>query len=474
MCVKIWPRVVLAACVRAGVPQLSRLRVLGFGPGFCIEDRCSYYAKGCSCTVGKPVMHFHTMRQPLALFTSVPTSGIKSTIGEERGLCNWSYPLVTVPLPNCRTSVRRMHTARCSCANVDKKKNNQQSTSSPSYSKLSFFLASTSSILSLKRFVIDELRHYYQGFKMLAIDTKIASRMLNHILHGHHMSRRERRQFLRTCADLFRLLPFLIFIIVPFMEFLLPFAIKLFPNMLPSTFETSSKKEERLLRELKLKMQMAKFLQDTMLEVAMHNKPVVGQVKNEFSSFLQRVRTSGEQPTKKEILHFSKLFEDELTLDHLVRPQLMALCRLLELQPVGTNNFLRFQLRFKLRAIKADDKMIAEEGVDGLAVSELQAAGRARGMPTFGVTKDKLREQLNQWLELHLNQNIPTSLLLLSRIIYLANLPPITDASRSNAMGKKDVKYGGVVQDPKPRVADPKEGNKISEQRTNQRGDEVI
>lgn len=49
-------------------------------------------------------------------------------------------------------------------------------------------------------------------------------------------------QFLRTCADLFRLLPFLVFIIVPFMEFLLPVALKLFPNMLPSTFETQSKK----------------------------------------------------------------------------------------------------------------------------------------------------------------------------------------------------------------------------------------
>ena len=45
------------------------------------------------------------------------------------------------------------------------------------------------------------------------------------------------------------------------------------------------------MRELKLKMQMAKFLKETMLEVAMQNKPVVGQVTNEFSSFLQRVRT---------------------------------------------------------------------------------------------------------------------------------------------------------------------------------------
>jgi hypothetical protein len=41
----------------------------------------------------------------------------------------------------------------------------------------------------------------------------------------------------RTTQDLLRLVPFSVFIIVPFMEFLLPVALKLFPNMLPSTFE---------------------------------------------------------------------------------------------------------------------------------------------------------------------------------------------------------------------------------------------
>lgn len=49
-------------------------------------------------------------------------------------------------------------------------------------------------------------------------------------------------QLLRTCADLFRLVPFLVFVIVPFMEFLLPVFLKLFPQMLPSTFETESKR----------------------------------------------------------------------------------------------------------------------------------------------------------------------------------------------------------------------------------------
>uniref|UniRef100_A0A8C5LXJ9 Mitochondrial proton/calcium exchanger protein n=1 Tax=Leptobrachium leishanense TaxID=445787 RepID=A0A8C5LXJ9_9ANUR len=267
--------------------------------------------------------------------------------------------------------------------------------------------------------VMDELKHYYHGFRLLWIDTKIAARMMWQILNGHVLSRRERRQFLRICADLFRLVPFLVFIVVPFMEFLLPVVLKLFPNMLPSTFETVSKKEERLKKELRVKLEVAKFLQDTIEEIALRNKAAKGHVTTEFASFFQKIRSSGERPSNEEIVRFSKLFEDELTLDNLARPQLVALCKLVELQSIGTNNFLRFQLTMKLRSIKADDKLIAEEGVDSLNVKELQAACRARGMRALGVTEERLREQLKQWLELHLNQEIPTSLLLLSRALYL-------------------------------------------------------
>ena len=70
-----------------------------------------------------------------------------------------------------------------------------------------------------------------------------------------------------------------------------------------------------------------------------------------------QIRETGERPSNEEILRFSKLFEDELTLDNLTRPQLVALCKLLELQSIGTNNFLRFQLTMRLRSITADDKV---------------------------------------------------------------------------------------------------------------------
>ncbi|XP_055510004.1 mitochondrial proton/calcium exchanger protein isoform X2 [Leucoraja erinacea] len=273
--------------------------------------------------------------------------------------------------------------------------------------------------ISLSQKIVEEVKHYYHGFRLLWIDTKIAGRMLWRILNGHTLSRREHRQFLRTCADLFRLVPFLVFIIVPFMEFLLPVVLKLFPNMLPSTFETKSKKEERLKKELRVKLEMAKFLQDTIEEIALRNKAAKGDVTKDFSTFFQKIRDSGERPSNEEIMRFSKLFEDNLTLDNLTRPQLVALCKLLELQSIGTNNFLRFQLIMKLRAIRADDQLIAEEGVQTLNVNELQAACRTRGMRALGVTEERLQNQLKQWLDLHLNQQIPTSLLLLSRAMFL-------------------------------------------------------
>lgn len=274
--------------------------------------------------------------------------------------------------------------------------------------------------------IVDELKHYYNGFRLLGIDINIAGRMVWRLLHGQLLSRRERRRLMRTCADLFRLVPFMVFIIVPFMEFLLPVFLKLFPEMLPSTFETESKKEEKQKKGLAAKLELAKFLQETIAEMARRNK-AKAQTEDEtqrFSTYVQKVRGTGEQPTTKDIVRFSKLFEDELTLEHLERPQLVALCKLLELQPIGTNNLLRFQLMMQLRTIKSDDEMIAAEGVAAMSVSELQAACRSRGMRSLGLTTDQLRQQLQQWLDLHLKENVPPSLLLLSRAMYLTDLKP--------------------------------------------------
>jgi hypothetical protein len=49
-------------------------------------------------------------------------------------------------------------------------------------------------------------------------------------------------------SDLGRLIPFSFFIIIPFMELLLPVALKIFPNLLPSTFAEKGDKASRWTR----------------------------------------------------------------------------------------------------------------------------------------------------------------------------------------------------------------------------------
>ena len=66
-----------------------------------------------------------------------------------------------------------------------------------------------------------------------------------------------------------------------------------------------------------------------------------------------------------------------------------------------------------------DCQLIEKEGIDSLAVWELQDACRTRGMRSLGMPEQRLKFQLSEWLDLHLNHKIPTSLLLLSRALYL-------------------------------------------------------
>lgn len=51
---------------------------------------------------------------------------------------------------------------------------------------------------SLGQRVLDELKHYYHGFRLLGIDTKIAGRMVWRLLHGQQLTRRERRRVRST------------------------------------------------------------------------------------------------------------------------------------------------------------------------------------------------------------------------------------------------------------------------------------
>ncbi|VAH67059.1 unnamed protein product [Triticum turgidum subsp. durum] len=112
------------------------------------------------------------------------------------------------------------------------------------------------------------LQHYWLGLRLLWLDVRISSRLLLKLANGKRLSRRERSQLTRTTADIFKLVPFSVFVVVPFMELLLPVFLRLFPNIQPSTFKDRMKEQEALKRKLNARMEYAKFLQDIVKEMA--------------------------------------------------------------------------------------------------------------------------------------------------------------------------------------------------------------
>jgi LETM1 and EF-hand domain-containing protein 1 len=261
-----------------------------------------------------------------------------------------------------------------------------------------------------------EARHYWNGTKLLYLQTSVSVGIVKALLRGQHISRRERRHLKRTVADMFRLVPFSFFVVVPFLEFTLPFFIKFFPNMLPSTYATSSQIDSSVRAQIKAKVSIAKFLQETVYDAS---KRYSGEDMTKFNEFVHKLR-SGDAVDASDTLRFARLFKDDFTIDNLAHKQLEGLCKMLGLTPVGTDTFLRWQIERAVRKLRSDDQDIVDEGgVDKLDPEELRAACRERGIRTvyrsesFGLRH--LREQLGTWLELSIQQKIPITLLLLTQ-----------------------------------------------------------
>ncbi|KAI5210617.1 LETM1-domain-containing protein [Aureobasidium subglaciale] len=267
--------------------------------------------------------------------------------------------------------------------------------------------------LTLRQKIMKEVHHYWDGTKLLAAEVKISSKLALKMAAGYELTRREHRQLHRTVQDLGRLVPFSVFVIVPFAELLLPVALKLFPNMLPSTYEGQKSKEAKASSLRGTRKEVSSFLRQTLQETGLPVSAANAQ-KEEFTEFFRKIRTTGEAPTKADVIRVCKIFKDDLTLDNLSRPQLVGICRYMSLTTFGTDTMLRYQVRHRMRQIKRDDRAISFEGVDALSVPELQTACASRGLRTHGVSPARLRDDLTLWLELRLKYGVPSTLLVLS------------------------------------------------------------
>ncbi|KAI9813110.1 MAG: hypothetical protein M1827_004330 [Pycnora praestabilis] len=267
--------------------------------------------------------------------------------------------------------------------------------------------------LTIMQKIKKEVLHYWDGTKLLATEVKISSKLALKMAAGFELSRRENRQLQRTTQDLGRLIPFSVFVIVPFAELLLPVALRLFPNLLPSTYEGQKSKDAKAKHLRTTRKEVSNFLRNTLKETGLPVSAANAQ-KEEFAEFFRKVRATGESPTHSDVIKVCKIFKDDLTLDNLSRPQLVGMCRYMNLNTFGTDMMLRYQIRHRMRQIKRDDRAISFEGVESLSVPEIQMACASRGLRTHGMSPGRLRDDLGMWLDLRLKYGVPSTLLVLS------------------------------------------------------------
>lgn len=102
--------------------------------------------------------------------------------------------------------------------------------------------------------------------------------------------------------------------------------------------------------------------------------------------------------------------------------------------------------------------MIQSEGLESLTTGELISACQTRGIRTMDVLPQRLRLDLQQWLDLHIMHEVPPSLLILSRVLMMTDRPAkdVTEALQTTLTSLPDE----VVEETQLKLSEA--GGKIS------------
>ncbi|VEU21884.1 DEKNAAC102839 [Brettanomyces naardenensis] len=258
-----------------------------------------------------------------------------------------------------------------------------------------------------------EAQHYWDGTKLLGMEIKVSCRLLVKMGTGYELTRREYRLLQKTTGDVLRLFPFAFFVIVPFAELLLPVALKLFPNLLPSTYESKLDREKKLTLLRNTRMKVSHVLRTSKQKVQLPSDLSDLQRAN-FKDFMEKFNSGrAEEISKDQLINVAKLFNDDLILDNSSRSILTAMAKFMNLRPYGSDQILRYRIRHKMLKIKADDMLIDYEGVNNLSTQELQVACASRGIRSYTATPEQMKKWLDNWLQLRLHDKLPSTLAIL-------------------------------------------------------------
>nr|CCC89863.1 conserved hypothetical protein [Trypanosoma congolense IL3000] len=253
------------------------------------------------------------------------------------------------------------------------------------------------------------VRHIYHGFRLFFLNTRLAWKYSRQLKEGVALTRRERLLLESATKDLLRLVPFSFFIIVPFAELLLPVALKMFPDLIPSTFESEHQGRNRVFRTamgtLRARRQLTEYLSSTaFVSFTKEQQEVI------------RFSAMGEAVNATQIRLIAPHFGCEGMFNVYKIPDNIAVVLA---RTVGVykayhglvpNKIMAPYMRRKIlrhyHKTREDDRMLRLEGLDDLTDKELIKANLVRGM-RWTEDGETLRIQLEWWISLGRDPDVP-------------------------------------------------------------------
>jgi len=269
----------------------------------------------------------------------------------------------------------------------------------------------------------DQVLHIYHGFRLLGVNVGVTMRLRRQMSNGQTLTRRERQLLQATTEDLLRLVPFSLFILIPGGELLLPVAISLFPNLMPSTFDTTeSRRRRHIMDNLTSGVSRRRLFEHMTMRILLHeNFSATSKSLNLF-----RVCVDGgvvdEQAIRSLLPYFHK--DGPLALKKLPKYVLRDLCVLagiMSMKRMRLENTilpdgmmearLRHLLDSELKRREEDDRCMDSTNIAKMTFQELEHECARRKIRWIG-PPEALQQQLQQWLSLSLDPEVPDHLLL--------------------------------------------------------------
>ncbi|OII75353.1 uncharacterized protein cubi_01874 [Cryptosporidium ubiquitum] len=278
-------------------------------------------------------------------------------------------------------------------------------------------IAGRSHLRSLNHSLKEGFRWSINGFWLFCLNIKCSNSLICKRILGNGLTFNEKQLVKTTIKDTIKILPLSFFIIIPFAEFGLPFAIKLFPNMLPSTFTLKNIKEKDNNSLDKKKNELLRFrslIQNVISNLKKSDDSSISSGLNSLEKIQRQLLESKEfdQRELREII--SGPIKDRLELENLNIETLQSISRIMGIPSIKNKFFLMFMIRHKMLKLKNEDKDILWDGIDQINKQQLEKVLVSRFIDSKRKENgiEEYKESLMSWIKLSSMSQLPLSLIL--------------------------------------------------------------